>query len=39
MKLKENTQMNHFNIAVDGPAGAGKAPLQSWWQRNLALYT
>ena len=26
-KLKENTQMNHFNIAVDGPAGAGKSTI------------
>ena len=31
--------MNHFNIAVDGLQEQEKAPLQSWWQRNLALYT
>lgn len=31
--------MEHFNIAIDGPAGAGKVPSQSWLQNAWVLYT
>lgn len=30
-----------FNVAIDGPAGAGKVPLQELWQRkkDLSMWT
>ena len=28
-----------YNVAIDGPAGAGKVPLPSWWQRKRDMYT